>query len=188
MWKIRNAVPDFRFSVQKGRKSDQVCNLEFSRSKIALPCVPTRCAISGIRRRGGYIYVSANFRDRNRLITGIRSAPPLDSIYRTTHPRRRHRPGDSVRLNPHRPFLDRRPGLDDRSFRGKRLYVVSGGLHSFNTIPRARGPQVGRLTSIARGGSGEPPLPEQSHSRVAANQSVRVGGGGCPTVFFRRRS
>ncbi len=54
-WKIRNAVRDFRFSVQKGRKSDQVCNLEFSRSKIALACVPNRCAISGIRRRGGYI-------------------------------------------------------------------------------------------------------------------------------------
>src|SRR5207249_3451975 len=53
--KIRNAVRDFRFSVQRGRKSDQVCNLEFSRSKIALAYVPNRCAISGIRRRGGYI-------------------------------------------------------------------------------------------------------------------------------------
>src|SRR5439155_24301456 len=72
-WKIRNAVRDFRFSVQKGRKSDQVCNLEFSRSKIALPCVPTRCAISGIRRRGGYIYVSANFRHSNQLIRTLLS-------------------------------------------------------------------------------------------------------------------
>src|SRR5204863_2240559 len=42
--------------------------LSLAAAKIALPCVPNRCAISGIRRRGGYIYVSANFRDRNRLI------------------------------------------------------------------------------------------------------------------------
>src|SRR5207248_5474157 len=67
-----------------------------------------------------------------------RSAPQRDNIYRTRHPRRRRCPRDSVRLNPHRPFLDRRSGLDERSFKGKRFYVVSGGLHSFNTIPCAR--------------------------------------------------
>ena len=58
----------FDFLSSKDENPIRLCNLEFSRSKIALPCVPNRCAISGIRRRGGYIYVSANFRHRNQLI------------------------------------------------------------------------------------------------------------------------
>src|SRR5207249_2141084 len=66
--KIRNAVRLFDFLSRKDENPIRLCNLEFSRSKIALPCVPNRCAISGIRRRGGYIYVSANFRHRNQLI------------------------------------------------------------------------------------------------------------------------
>ena len=77
-WKVRNAdgtwdflrgkyeMPcgPFDFLSRKDENPIRLCNLEFSRSKIALPYVPNRCAISGIRRRGGYISVSANFRDR----------------------------------------------------------------------------------------------------------------------------
>src|SRR5207247_281933 len=58
----------FSILCRKDENPIRLCNLEFSRSKIALPYVPNRCAISGIRRRGGYIYVSANFRHRNQLI------------------------------------------------------------------------------------------------------------------------
>src|SRR5207247_953508 len=67
-WKVRNAdgtwdflrgkyeMPcgTFDFLSRKDENPIRLCNLEFSRSKIALPCVPNRCAISGIRRRGGY--------------------------------------------------------------------------------------------------------------------------------------
>src|SRR5438477_261367 len=63
----------FDFLSRKDENPVRLCNLEFSRSKIALPCVPNRCAISGIRRRGGYIYVSANFRHRNQLIRTLLS-------------------------------------------------------------------------------------------------------------------
>src|SRR3989442_10375415 len=67
-WKVRNAdgtwdflrgkyeMPcgPFDFLSRKDENPIRLCNLEFSRSKIALPYVPNRCAISGIRRRGGY--------------------------------------------------------------------------------------------------------------------------------------
>ena len=46
---------DFDFLSRKDENPIRLCNLEFSRSKIALAYVPNRCAISGIRRRGGYI-------------------------------------------------------------------------------------------------------------------------------------
>ena len=45
----------FDFLSRKDENPIRLCNLEFSRSKIALAYVPNRCAISGIRRRGGYI-------------------------------------------------------------------------------------------------------------------------------------
>src|SRR5436309_7101588 len=86
-WKVRNAdgtwdflrgkyeMPCglFDFLSRKDENPIRLCNLEFSRSKIALPCVPNRCAISGIRRRGGYISVSANFRHRNQLLRPVHS-------------------------------------------------------------------------------------------------------------------
>src|SRR5207249_2255020 len=74
-WKVRNAdgtwdflrgkyeMPcgTFDFLSRKDENPIRLCNLEFSRSKIALACVPNRCAISGIRRRGGYIWCKRKF-------------------------------------------------------------------------------------------------------------------------------
>ena len=74
-WKVRNAdgtwdflrgkyeMPcgNFDFLSRKDENPIRLCNLEFSRSKIALPCVPNRCAISGIRRRGRYIWSKRKF-------------------------------------------------------------------------------------------------------------------------------
>src|SRR2546427_8109799 len=74
-WKVRNAdgtwdflrgkyeMPcrTFDFLSRKDENPIRLCNLEFSRSKIALPYVSNRCAISGIRRRGGYILGKRQF-------------------------------------------------------------------------------------------------------------------------------
>src|SRR5437016_668551 len=95
-WKVRNAdgtwdflrgkyeMPCglFDFLSRKDENPIRLCNLEFSRSKIALPCVPNRCAISGIRRLGGYIWCKRKFSShRNQLIRRFQSRP--DSSNRT---------------------------------------------------------------------------------------------------------
>src|SRR2546428_5167842 len=88
-WKVRNAdgtwdflrgkyeMPCglFDFLSRKDENPIRLCNLEFSRSKIALPCVPNPCVISGIRRRGGYIRVNANLCYR-KTNSPVRAFPP----------------------------------------------------------------------------------------------------------------
>src|SRR5436309_7446593 len=96
-WKVRNAdgtwdflrgkyeMPCglFDFLSRKDENPIRLCNLEFSRSKIALPCVPTRCATSGIIvTRKSFLYGAGAGRSEVRRAARCAKGVEGSTVYR----------------------------------------------------------------------------------------------------------